>query len=147
MMRMSLPMLALSALFCACGADQHAPGTSPATATGSAPMGDHGEPHVLGSVTLAGHTVEVVQEGEVVAGKEAAFDLRFGKSDQPLPTARVWIGVQSGTGSMKARLTKESAFVLHGHVEVPDPIPEGAMVWVEIEDAGTKLQNSFAWHR
>jgi len=49
---------------------------------------------------------------------------------------RAWIGVESGQGSMKGRLTKETERIVHGHIEVPDPIPASSKCWIEIEANG-----------
>jgi hypothetical protein len=146
MTKLLLPTLSLLLLTAACGND--APkATAPGPTAPAAPMDDHGTPHPLGNLTIGGHTFEVIQEGEVQAGHEAALDLKF-PAGKALPgTVRAWIGVESGQGSMKGRLTKETERIVHGHIEVPKPIPEGSKVWIEIEENGEKLRGSLAWHR
>lgn len=142
-----LPCLLLLPLLTACG-DSEPPRTTQPPSNNPPPVDDHhGERHPIGSVSLGGHTFQVVQQGEVTAGKETLLFLETSTPDQPLPVARAWIGIESGAGSMKARLTKEGDHALHAHVEVPDPLPQGAMLWLEIEDGSAKVRNSFAWHR
>lgn len=147
MTKLLLPSLSLLLLFAACGTDAKAPTPTPTAGGQTAPMDDHGTPHPLGNMTIGAHTFEVIQEGDVQAGHEAALDLKF-PAGKPLPgTVRAWIGIESGQGSMKGRLTKESERIVHGHVEVPKPIPEGSKIWIEIEESGAKLRASVAWHQ
>ena len=88
-----------------------------------------------------------MQEGDVTAGKEAFFDVVFA-AGKPVPsTVRAWIGAESGEGSVKAKLGKEGDRALHGHVEVPSPIPGGSKLWIEIEEGGKPARASLAWNR
>ncbi|MBX3464536.1 MAG: hypothetical protein KF830_15310 [Planctomycetes bacterium] len=147
MKRTSFPILGLLCLAAACDREAKPTGGMPAQpATGPAAMGDHGEEHPLGELTLGAHTFRVVQEGDIQAGKEGAINLVFAKGKALPGTARAWIGVESAQGSMKARLAKEGNDTLHGHVEVPKVIPDGSKVWIEIEENGQKLRGSLAWH-
>ncbi|MBL8727028.1 MAG: hypothetical protein JNM25_01265 [Planctomycetes bacterium] len=146
MTKLLLPSLSLLALFAACGNDGKTPTSTPGPGAPAAPMNDHGTPHPLGELTLGAHTFQVIQAGDVVAGKEAAIDLEF-PAGKPLPgTVRAWIGLESGQGSMKGRLGKETERIVHGHIEVPKVIPDGSKVWIEIEANGTTLRGSLAWH-
>jgi hypothetical protein len=86
-----------------------------------------------------------VQSGHVESGEEAFFDLVFPEGAERPETVRAWIGVASGVGSMKGRLGNQGEHELHGHVAVPDPIPDGSAVWFEIEEAGGVQRGSIAW--
>jgi hypothetical protein len=108
---------------------------------------DHGTPHPLGTVTIGAHTFAVTQEGEVVADHEAAFDLEFPAGKELPGTVRAWIGIESGQGSRKGLLAKETERIVHGHVEVPKVIPEGSKVWIEIEANGATTRGSLMWHK
>jgi hypothetical protein len=113
----------------------------PATPT----MGEHGEEHPLGTLTIGAHTFELIQAGKIVAGDEGAIDLRFA-AGKPLPgTVRAWVGVESAQGSMKAKLGKEGDRAIHGHIEVPKPLPAGSKIWIEIEENGQTQRGSAAW--
>ncbi|MGE3173513.1 MAG: hypothetical protein AB7O97_12890 [Planctomycetota bacterium] len=139
-MKLLLPLTA-SLLFAACGHDHdhdHGPDghTHPAPAGG----GDGGDGHThahgprvpLGEVTVGGRTIAVSRLAEIQPGHEADFDLDFQKG--PLPAAvRGWIGVESGQGSRKVRFEPETETRMHGHPEVPDPMPEGSKLWLELE--------------
>src|SRR5689334_9862922 len=96
----------------------------------------HGEKKPLGPLTIGTNTFQVVQEGDVKAGAEGAFDLEFAKGKTLPATVRGWIGAESGEGSMKAKFTKEDETTLHGHVAVPAKIPADAKLWIEIEEGG-----------
>jgi hypothetical protein len=107
----------------------------------------HGPEQALGSLTIGAHTFNVVQQGDVKAGAEAAFELEFPK-DKPIPaTVRGWIGVESGEGSMKQVFGKEESEPnsRHGHVVVPKTTPAGAKLWIEIEEGGKPAHGSIAY--
>ncbi len=128
----------------ACG-DKAPDATTPPTAAGGHTDDGHGPEQKLGSMTIGAHTFEVVQAGDVAAGKEAAFDLVFA-AGKPVPsTVRAWIGVESAEGSVKAKLGKEGDHTLHEHVQVPKAIPAGSKLWVEIEEGGKTDRKSIAW--
>jgi len=130
--------LCLYVVLAACGSEHDHDHPHPHPVATPAP-GDGGHVHSertrLGQVELAGHTITVQRVAPIEAGKEADFDLDFGKA--PLPsTVRVWVGVESAIGSRKCRFERETDLSMHGHPEVPDPIPAGAAVWVEVEVDG-----------
>jgi hypothetical protein len=122
------------------------PGGAPPTPSGGGePMGAHGKEQPLGPLTVGAHTFEVVQEGDVVAGKEAFFDLHLAK-DQPAPAVvRGWLGVESGEGSMKARFGKEGDHGLHAHIDTPKVLPAGSKLWIEVEHDGKTTRGAIAW--
>lgn len=118
----------------------HAPAPAAGSGAGGAAPGAADHPHehservLLGQVDLAGQAVSVYRMAPIVPGKEADFDLEFAAG---LPAVvRCWIGVESGQGSMKARMEKETDRRMHGHPEVPSPLPAGAAIWLETEADG-----------
>jgi hypothetical protein len=60
---------------------------------------------------------------------------------------RFWIGTEDAVGSMKAKSEIENPAEpnrWHTHADVPNPIPTGSKLWVEIEsDTGEKVTGSF----
>lgn len=106
--------------------------------------GDHeeGEPHDLGAATISGFDVQVTRYGDIAAGAETSVNISV--SGEPQPAAiRVWIGTEDARGSLKARAEVEGDHY-HAHVEAPDPLPQGAAVWVEVESAeGARQAASF----
>jgi hypothetical protein len=54
-----------------------------------------------------------------------------------IAAVRFWIGTEDAKGSVKAKAEVENAADpdrWHVHAEIPNPMPEGSMLWVEIED-------------
>jgi hypothetical protein len=143
-MRTSTKSLFLLLALAACGrepAREAAPkdGAKPGQAQ---PPAAQREP--LGELTLAGHSLRVIQVAPVVAGKEGDFDIEVAGTG-PLPVVRGWVGVEGGAGSRRVRFEKETERGMHGHPEVPDPIPKGARLWLEVEDGGKKETGSVAF--
>lgn len=145
------PVFVSALLFAACGDDHKASGAHPAgthvhadgTVHKDEPAAqDHGHSHAdrtaLGEVKVGDHTVGVFQIAKIEPGKEGDFDLDF-QAGRGLPSAvRGWIGLESGHGALKVRFEKETDSRMHGHPEVPKPLPEGSKLWIEIEGtAGT----------
>ena len=101
----------------------------------------HGKRHELGKADIGGFSVTVAALGEIEAGHEGVLDVEV--SGGVPSTVRAWVGVESGQGSLKAKLDKEGDDY-HGHVEVPATLPAGSAVWIELEDAqGKKSKASF----
>ena len=132
-------------LLAACGAkgtDTINPGAGkpPVSATEG-----HGTPHALGSLTIGAHTFQVTQLGDITPGNEGAIELAF-PTDKPVPSsARLWVGIESGEGSMKQKCGKEGEHGLHCHIDVPKMLPTGSKLWIEIEANGQTQRGSVAW--
>jgi len=126
-------------------AHEHAPGETHEGADDHGHEHDAAAEHDLGSATIGAHTVRAVRYGELTPGEESDVDITVSGDAAGAPAAvRVWIGVEDGSGSMKSRAESEGDH-FHAHVEAPDPMPEGAMLWVEIEGAdGQTAAGSFA---
>lgn len=102
----------------------------------------HGEGGALGTATIGAWTVTV--SGEVKAGAEAHLDIKLSGSTSKASAVRFWVGAQDGKGAMKGK-AEGSGPEYHAHVDVPSPIPAGAKLWIEIEDAkGGKSVGGFA---
>ena len=98
----------------------------------------HGETVELGTKEIDGLRVRASRDGEAVAGKDLAIDVWIDSADggdAAIASVRFWIGTADAKGSMKARAEIEKDN-WHTHAEVPDPMPEGAALWVEIERKG-----------
>jgi hypothetical protein len=103
---------------------------------GSAAEDEHGTRAELGRREAFGRSFLVVQYGDVAAGEEAAFELEFASGRERITTARGWVGDQSGKGSLKSLWELEGENNLHGHVEVPAELAEGAALWIDLEVDG-----------
>jgi hypothetical protein len=138
-------LLSLLLLAAACSDRPPTDGGRPTAGQPPTPMGAHGEERSLGTLSIGGRTIEVVQAGKVTPGQEAFFDLHV-RDDRPMPAVvRGWIGIETAEGSMKARFGKEGDRGLHAHIEVPKVLPAGSRLWIEVEDGGTVTRASTAW--
>jgi hypothetical protein len=139
------------ALAVACG-DQKKPGapSSKSEATKSEPSGEsghHGKMIELGSGTAGPFPIRASRdEGVIKAGGEAPIDV-WVNGGPKVTAVRFWVGVESAKGSVKALAAIEDAAQpnhWHTHAEVPDPLPAGSKLWVEIEgEGGAKGTASF----
>ena len=99
----------------------------------------------LGSITLGEYSVELKQgHGVVAAGKEGHLVVKLPYNDAGATTVRAWIGSEDRTSSYVGKGTyAESHDDYDIHANAPDPLPDGAMWWVEIvKPDGTKLTGS-----
>lgn len=128
------------------GAHVHADGTVHLADEKKPPVADdHGPEHPLGELTLGEQKVQIVLLGDLVPGQEADFDVRFAAGQKRPDVLRAWVGIESAVGSMKKLLANEGDTVMHGHVEVPKTLPEGAKVWFEVETKDGPKRASIAW--
>jgi hypothetical protein len=162
----SLPRLAAvtataSALFLTACGDKPSTSTKTPPANGaSAPAGDghagqdgaHAGPVIALGETDVGkfHVKATRDQGNIVAGKDAPIDVTVtpaAGSDSKVKGVRFWIGTEDGKGSVKARAEIEDPTDpnrWHTHAEIPNPIPTGSMLWIEIEtDTGDVAKISF----
>jgi ABC-type Zn2+ transport system substrate-binding protein/surface adhesin len=93
---------------------------------------DHGPTTQLGEQTAEGFTIKAARSGEIKPGEHAAIDTWITGGTAKVSTVRVWVGSQDAKGSMKAKadLLKDK---WHADAEVPNPVPAGGKLWVEIE--------------
>jgi len=95
----------------------------------------------LGTAKIGSFDVKATRdEGQIVAGKDAPIDVTVtpaGGSAAKATAVRFWIGGEDGKGSAKAKADIENPAEpnrWHTHAEIPNPIPTGSKLWVEIED-------------
>ncbi len=112
----------------------------------------HGGPVIeLGSASVGTFSAKATRDqAEIVAGKDAPIDLTITPNvdaTTKVATVRFWIGIEDASGSVKAKAEIEDPSEpnrWHTHAEIPDPLPSGSKLWVEIEDdAGGKHVVSF----
>lgn len=122
-----------------------APAKSDGHDHGSKSGGAHGGPVIaLGEQTIGAFTAKATRDaGQIVAGKDAAFDVTVtpaaagGAAGGKVAAVRIWVGTQDGKGSVKAKAGVEDPKEpsrWHSHAEIPSPLPAGSKLWVEIED-------------
>lgn len=98
---------------------------------------DHGKAVEAGEVTIGTTKVEVELAGTVTAGKEVHVELHLAPATPAPKAVRVWIGIENGRGSEKAKAEAEADHPggYEAHVDVPSPLPEGSKIWISIEPA------------
>lgn len=95
----------------------------------------HGPTTPLGEQVVDGFTVKASRDGDVKPGGDAPIDVWISGGSAKITAVRFWIGTEDAKGSVKARAEIERDN-WHTHAEVPNPLPEGSRLWVEIEAEG-----------
>ncbi|MEC7583432.1 MAG: hypothetical protein VYE77_03880 [Planctomycetota bacterium] len=99
-----------------------------------------GSPVQLAPAVLGTTPITVWRTGPIAAGKQAHIDIEAA-ADTPLPeTVRGWIGIESGKGSRKGKFEAPINNKMHGHIDVPDPMPEGSKLWLEAGELKTSVK-------
>lgn len=148
-----LPAILALLLPVACGGSEEPPaqGATSAGPTPEEPPTESGEgehDHAedpLGTIQVGDLAVELAQgHGGVVAGKESHLVVELPYSDSGATIVRAWIGTEDRTFSLVGMGEYAPSHDDYDvHATAPDPLPENAMWWVEIERPdGTKLVGS-----
>ena len=145
MMKYILQPLSVALIFSACTKVPEDSPTNTSDSNTTMPDNMHGDAHPLGRLEAFGRGINVVQLGDVEAGKEAAVELEFASGKERLTTVRGWIGIETGEGSMKSPLMIEGKANMHGHLEVPKAIPAGSKIWLDFELDGKHETYSIAY--
>jgi hypothetical protein len=107
----------------------------------------HGDMIAVGDVTLGTVVANVEGAGVPTAGKEWHVTVDLPPGTTAPKAIRVWVGIENGRGSEKAKANPEAAHPggHEAHVEVPAPLPEGSKLWVSLEPvAGDAVKGSLA---
>ncbi len=98
----------------------------------------HAATRPLGTVVIAGTTLEVSAGGEIEPKAELNVNIKH--IDGPVPVEiRFWIGNEAGDGSMKSKTDPSG----HGHGEVPATVNADTALWIEIEtSSGERVRSS-----
>ncbi len=132
-----------------CGKTPSSPaGQSPTATAGSSGGGHHGKVIELGTASAGAYSLRASRdEGEIKPGGDAPIDVWVTGGAVKVAGVRFWIGGADAKGAIKARAEIEIPAEpnhWHTHAEVPDPLPAGGKLWVEIEDEkGVKHVASF----
>ena len=146
-----LPLWLLApALALACGGHEGDHGHPHPAEGAEAGPAEHSEDHEhaedpLGTVALGEHRVELAQgHGAVLPGKECPLVVKLPYSDKGSTVVRAWIGGEDRTLSYVGKGEYAPAHDDYDvHATAPDPLPEGARWWVELElPDGSRLLGS-----
>jgi len=108
-------------------------------------MEDEHDETPLEAASIGNMTVELAQgHGSVAAGKESHLVVKLPYSDNGATIVRAWIGTEDRTLSYVGKGEYAPSHDDYDiHAVAPDPLPESAMWWVEIEKPdGTKIVGS-----
>ena len=99
----------------------------------------------LGTFDIGGISVEAAQgHGQVEPGKEGHLVVKLPYNDNGETVVRAWIGTEDRTLSAPGKGDYAPSHDDYDiHAVAPDPLPEGAAWWLEIEKPdGTKIVGS-----
>ncbi|MBI2421448.1 MAG: hypothetical protein HYV27_01375 [Candidatus Hydrogenedentes bacterium] len=136
MNRTILGLLTAAACLAGCGGQTATAPEAPAAAEVAAapqaiPMTN------LAAIKIGPYDVQPMYEEEL---KDGHLNTRIAGGE--VAAVRVWVGPEDATGVMVVKTEIENDYH-HGHVEMPNPIPAGAKLWIEIETpTGERLKGS-----
>lgn len=110
---------------------------------------DHGDRHELGTTTIGGLQATCWQvHGEAEPGKELFLMVKLDEATPGGSTLRAWIGTDDRLSALVSKGEFDADEGLYGvHAEAPDPLPEGAAWWIEVETPEGETQTgSIALH-
>ena len=87
----------------------------------------------LGTVELAGATLEISVSGDIAPNSELHVDV-IQTAGPTLDAIRLWVGDKSGVGSLKSKADAHDRH-FHGHVEAPLTLSMDSALWIEAQDA------------
>jgi len=89
------------------------------------------------SIKIGPYDVQPMFEEEIEDGH---FNIKV--SGAEYKSVRGWVGPEDASGVMVVKPEVENDY-LHGHYEIPTPVPADAMLWIEIETpTGETLKGS-----
>ncbi len=93
-----------------------------------------GTHHDLGTIQADGHALAVTMIGDVKPNAEVVVEVSC-ENVLDVAAVRMWIGDEEATGALKckAAINKDGKGA-HGHVETAETIPEGAQLWIAVEN-------------
>lgn len=97
----------------------------------------HGPKQSLGLATVGDVQFDLAYAGALTPGSEVHLEMSAKPESASFTTIRVWIGLENGRGSEKARAEAEAGHAGHwsAHVAVPKPLPEGSRLWIQTQVA------------
>lgn len=112
---------------------------APASAEGEGTSAETGAQTTLAPIALDPFTVDSLHIGELAKGH---FNL-YVKGGEPA-AVRAWVGDEGATSAVVTKAEFEEDHHC-AHIEVPNPLPADARLWVEIETAeGNRIKGSTA---
>ncbi len=122
-----------------CGSPPEATPTPPSeTAAAPATSAEKSIPMTnLASLRIGPYDVQPMYEEKLEDGH---FNIRITGGE--VAAVREWVGPEDASGVVVVKTEIENDYH-HGHVEMPNPIPSDALLWIEIETpAGERFKGS-----
>ena len=145
-------ILTLSLSLVGCGSETpHTPPTPPTPEVKPpAPVVDTSEENIstgnsehVETISIAGSTFRVSVKGSIAPNAEIDVSI-VQTSGTPTGAIRVWVGDESGIGSMKIRVHSHGARS-HARPKAPATLPENCALWIEVQRTdGTSESGVFA---
>lgn len=139
MMRTMLWIMATGVLLVGCGGELEPPATEPAGVVHlEGEVSEENLPKTnLEALTIGNYEVQPFYAGELSQG---LINVRV--SGEEVGVVRVWVGPEDASGVMVVKAELEGDHYC-GTMEMPDPIPADARLWIEIETpAGDRPKGS-----
>lgn len=128
-----LTVCCTAGMLSACGGAPSAPAPAPeapaqpVTAPAAEMDYDPAAMRNFAAVTIGPYDVQPMYEEEVESGH---YNIKVANGE--VKAVRLWVGPEDASGVMVAKAETEYDYY-HGHVEMPNPIPADARLWIEIE--------------
>lgn len=87
----------------------------------------------LATKTMGAWSVEIIVPKPPVAGKPLDVDLVLKPAATAPKAVRLWIGAANAKGSVKVKAEPEAPGAYCVGVDVPNPLPADAQLWIAIE--------------
>ena len=141
-MRNTTIILIFTLSFSFVGCSSEAPQTPPTPKTPETPapgVGSTEESISTGTtehsktITVAGNIFRILVKGLIAPN--AVLDVSIVQSrGTPATAIRVWVGDESGVGSMKTKVHSHGARS-HAHAQAPAKLPANSALWIEVQNA------------
>ena len=93
------------------------------------------------TISLVGNTYRVTVRGSIASN--AILDVSIIQiSGTPTAAIRVWVGDESGVGSIKTRVHSHGARS-HARPQAPSSLPENSALWIEVQLADGTSETGF----
>ena len=144
------PFMILVLLPAACSGDQQSDASKQPAASGAPPgaqgkAAEHGAATDLGTMTVAGQQFGVVRLGELVPGKEAAFEVHpkgMAPGEVAGLNAYLWVESQDGTQLSASEKGSPAGSALHFHVTPRKGAKVPVRVVLRLREGGTDERGS-----
>ena len=91
-----------------------------------------GVPEQVQTISIAGNTYRVTVKGLIAPNAVTDVSIVQTSRTPAAATIRVWVGDESGVGSMKIKVHSHGARS-HARPQAPSTLPENSAIWIEVQ--------------